>query len=176
MVYKQTKINITKAQLNKALNGKPIKISKDQIGSGSVYLSLHPANRKIVERASIKGSGCCLNLSEGELLSSAEDMGGEGIFGDIWKGLKSGYKWAKKNVIDTPFYQEAIKPVVRGLVQKGLQVAKTAAPGELGKAIDMGSDLIGKETGAFGIKGKKGCCRTKAQRKALLQAKGLYLS
>lgn len=176
MVYKQTKINITQAQLNKAINGKPIKISKDQIGSGSVYLSLHPANRKIVEKASLKGSGCCLNLSEGELLSTAEDMGGEGIFGDIWKGLKSGYKWTKKNIIDTPFYQEAIKPVVRGLVQKGLQVAKTATPGELSKAIDMGSDMIGKETGAFGIKGKKGCCRTKAQRKALLQAKGLYLS
>ena len=176
MVYKQTKINITQAQLNKALHGKPIKINKDQIGSGDLYLSLHPANRKIVEKASLKGSGCCLNLSEGELLASAEDMGGQGIFGDIWKGLKSGYKWAKKNIIDTPIYQKAIKPVVRELVQKGVQIAKTAVPGELGKAIDMGSDLISKETGAFGIKGKKGCCRTKAQRKALLQAKGLYLS
>lgn len=175
MVYKQTKINITQAQLNKALNGKPIKIGKDQIGSGSVYLSLHPANRKIVEKASLKGSGCCLNLSEGELLASAEDMEGQGIFGDIWKGLKSGYKWAKKNIIDTPIYQKAIKPVVRELVQKGVQMAKTVAPSQLGSTIDKGVDLLGKETGAFGIKGKKGG-RTKAQRKALLQAKGLYLS
>lgn len=173
MVYKQTKINITQAQLNKALNGKPIKIGKDQIGSGSVYLSLHPANRKIVEKASLKGSGCCLNLSEGELLASAEDMQGEGIFGDIWKGLKSGYKWAKKNIIDTPIYQKAIKPVVRELVQKGVQMAKTVAPSQLGSTIDKGVDLLGKETGAFGM--KKGG-RTKAQRKALLQAKGLYLS
>lgn len=173
MVYKQTKINITRAQLNKALNGKSIKIGKDQIGSGSVYLSLHPANRRIVEKASLKGSGCCLNLSEGELLASAEDMQGEGIFGDIWKGLKSGYKWAKKNIIDTPIYQKAIKPVVRELVNKGVQMAKTVAPSQLGSTIDKGVNLLGDKTGAFGL--KKGG-RTKAQRKALLEAKGLYLS
>ncbi len=173
MVYVRTKIDITKPQLEKALKGMPIKIAKTQIGSGSCFLSLHPANRKIVEKASLKGGGCCLTLSPGELLATAEDTGGAGIFGDIWKGLKSGYKWAKKNVIDTPFYQEAIKPVVRGLVQKGVQAAKAVAPDELDKAIDMGTKMIGDKTGAFGVKGKK---RTKAQRKALLQAKGLYLS
>lgn len=103
MVYKQIKINITRPQLQKALNGKPVQFNASQIGSGSNYLSLHPANVKIVEKAAMKGSGCVVHLAPGELMATAEDMEGNGIFGDIWKGLKTGYKWTKKNVIDTDF-------------------------------------------------------------------------
>jgi hypothetical protein len=172
MVYKQIKINITRPQLQKALNGKPVQFSASQIGSGSTYLSLHPANVKLVEKAAMKGSGCVINLSEGELMSTAEDMNGEGIFGDIWKGLKSGYKWVKKNVIDTPIYQSTIKPLVRGAVNTGATALKGIAP-QLAPAIDMGVNEIGKQTGAFGMKGKK---RTKTQKKEMLKARGLYLS
>lgn len=169
MVYKQLKINITKAQLDKALKGKPVQFSSAQLGDGKSYLSLHPANAKIVEKAAMKGSGCVINLSPGELMATAEDMGGEGIFGDIWKGLKSGYKWVKKNVIDTDIYQKGLKPIIRGAVNTGATALKGFAP-ELGTAIDMGVNEIGKQTGAFGMK------KTKAQRKAMLQARGLYLS
>lgn len=170
MVYKRIKIDITRPQLQKALNGKPVQFNASQIGSGSSYLSLHPANVKIVEKAAMKGSGCVINLSEGELLSSAEDMEGNGIFGDILKGLKSGYKWVKKNIVDTPIYQQGLKPLVRQAVNTAASAAKSFAP-QLGTAIDMGVNEIGKQTGAFGAPK-----RTKTQKKAMLQARGLYLS
>lgn len=169
MVYKQIKINITRPQLQKALNGKPVQFNASQIGSGSSYLSLHPANVKLVENASMKGAGCVIHLSPGELMATAEDMNGEGIFGDIWKGLKSGYKWVKTNVIDTPIYQSTIKPLVRGVVNTGTTALKSFVPA-LTPAIDLGVNELGKQTGAFGLK------RTKTQKKAMLQARGLYLS
>jgi hypothetical protein len=172
MTYKQIKINITKEQLKKALNGKPVQFKASQLGVGDSYLSLHPANVQKVEKSVMAGRGCCLNLSEGELLSTAEDMGGEGLFGDIWKGLKSGYKWTKKNVIDTPLYQEIVKPLVRGAVDIGETALTTALPSS--KSFVRGiKDKISKETGAFGVKGVR---KTKAQKKALLAGKGLYLS
>ena len=170
MVYKQIKINITRDQLKKALNGKPVSFKKDQLGVGNNYLSLHPANVKIVEKAVMKGSGCVIHMAPGELMATAEDMKGEGIFGDIWNGLKSGYNFVKKNIIDTDIYQKVVKPLVKTAVDTGATALSAMAPG-LAPAINIAKDTIGKETGAFGMKRK-----TKTQKKAMLQAKGLYLS
>ena len=172
-MYKQIKINITRDQLHKALNGKPISFKKEQIGSGTSYLSLHPANVKLVEKASMKGSGCVLHLAPGELMATAEDMNGSGIFGDIWKGLKSGYKFVKKNIVDSDFYQKNLKPLVRQGVEMGKNAAKAYLNNPIANnLIDAASNELSKETGAFGVKPR----RTKTQKKALLQAKGLYLS
>jgi hypothetical protein len=169
MVYQQIKINITREQLNKALKGKPVQFSHSQLGEGNSYLSLHPANVKIVEKAAMKGAGCVLNLAPGELMATAEDMNGSGIFGDIWKGLKSGYNWVKKNVIDTDVYQKTFKPIVRGFVNTGATALKGLAP-NLAPVIDAGVNEIGNQTGAYGLR------KTKAQKKAMLQGRGLYLS
>ena len=166
MVYKRLRINISKAQLQKAIKGKPVKLSNGQLGVGESYLSLHPANAKLVEKAAMKGSGCVIHISPGELLSTAEDMEGKGIFGDIWKGLKSGYNWVKKNVIDTPVYQSTIKPLVRNLVDTGATALASYVP-QAAPAIQMAKEQIGKQTGAFGMKQKK---------YEMLKAKGLYLS
>ncbi len=167
MVYKQVRINITKKQLNQALNGKPIRLLSSQINNGNIALSLHPANIRIIEKALLKGKGCNLHLSEGELLSTAEDMNGEGLFSDIYKGLKSGYSWVKKNIIDSDIYQKALKPIVRRAVDTGLNVVKGSAP-ELGTAIDMARDQIGSKTNAFGV--------NRVGRKKRLAGSGLYLS
>lgn len=167
MVYKQVRINITKKQLNQALNGKPIRLLSSQINNGDIALSLHPANIRIIEKALLKGKGCNLHLSEGELLSTAEDMNGEGLFSDIFKGLRSGYSWVKKNIIDSDIYQKALKPIVRRAVDTGLNVVKGSVP-ELGTAIDMTRDQIGSKTGAFGL--------NRVGRKKRLAGSGLYLS
>lgn len=172
MVYKQIKINITKPQLEKALAGKAVRFAASQLGQGSSYLSLHPANAKLVEKAAMKGSGCVINLTEGELLATHQDMKGEGIFSDIWKGLKSSYNWAKKNVVDTDFYQKSIKPLVRQGVDQGANMLKVKFP-NASNLIDSTVNTLSQKTGAFGVKTKK---RTKAQRKELLAGKGLYLS
>ncbi len=176
MVYKSVKVDIDEKQLNAAKAGKQIRIRPGQIGTGSTFLSLHPANAKIVEKAALKSKGCNIHLSAGELLSTAEDMDGEGLFGDIFKGLKSGYNWVKKNVIDTDLYQKSIKPLVKQVVQKGVQAAQAAAtqyaPGVPTGAISDAVESLGRKTGAFGIR----TGHTKATRKAKLQAAGLYLS
>ena len=169
MVYKQTKIDITRAQLSKALQGKPVRFTKEQFGKGTSMLSLHPANRKIVERAAMKGTGCVLTLSPGELLATYEDMSGYGLFQDILKGLNSGYKWTKKNIIDTPIYQATVKPLVRKAVDLGANALSGFVP-EAAPFVNMAKEELGKKTGAFGLR------RTKAQRHKLLMGKGLYLS
>jgi hypothetical protein len=83
MVYKQIKISITRPQLQKALNGKPVQFSNSQICSGSTYLSLHPANVKLVEKAAMKGAGCVIHLAPGELMATAEDMDCFRIYGRV---------------------------------------------------------------------------------------------
>lgn len=172
MTYKQVRINITRPQLEKALKGLAVRFGASQIGNGENFLSLHPENVKKVEKSAMKGTGCCINLSEGELLASAEDMNGEGIFSDIFKGLKSGYNWTKKNVINTDIYQRGIKPIVKRAVDTGVDVAGAFVP-ELKPALNIVKDKISKETGAFGLRTQK---KSKAQRRQLLVGKGLYLS
>ena len=71
-----------------------------------------------------------------------------------------------------PIYQQNLKPLVRQAVNTAASAAKSFAP-QLGTAIDMGVNEIGKQTGAFGLKRKK---RTKTQRNEMLKGKGLYLS
>jgi hypothetical protein len=170
-MYKQIKINITKAQLDNALKGKPVRFNAEQIGQGPSYLSLHPSNVKIVEKAAMRGKGCTIPLSAGELMATAEDMGGQGIFGDIWKGLKSGYKWVKKNVIDSDIYQKGLKPIVKGLVDQGVNIASQAYP-QAAPVLKLASDKIGKETSAFGLRSRM----TKSKKIEMLRGKGLYLS
>jgi len=170
MVYKQVRINITKKQLDQALNGRPIRLLPGQLGVGQIALSLHPANVRIIEKAVLKGKGCNLHLSEGELLSTAEDMmgmEGEGLFGDIFKGLKSGYSWVKKNIIDSDIYQKGLKPIVRGAVDQGVSALSGQFP-QLGIPLQMAKEELSKKTGAFGVK--------KVSRKKRLEGKGLYLS
>lgn len=170
MVYKRVKVNITEQQLNKAIAGKPVKFSHSQFGNGNSYLSLHPANVKQVEKSVMKGCGCVITISPGELLATAEDMQGKGFFSNIWKGLKSGYNWVKKNVIDSDIYQHALKPLVKQGINAAVQGANAFVPGA-SVALQPIADTIGKETGAFGMKRM-----TKAQKKQVLAGKGLYLS
>lgn len=170
MVYKRVRVNITEAQLNKAIAGKPVMFKKEQFGNGDSYLSLHPANVKLIEKSVMKGKGCCIHISPGELMSTAEDMQGKGFFGNIWKGLKSGYNWVKKNIINSDVYQQAIKPLVRQGVNAAVAAANTAYPGSAAALAPI-ANKIGEKTGAFGVKRL-----TKAQKKEFLRGKGLYLS
>lgn len=151
-MYKPARINLTPTQIKKVIDGKPIRFTAAQLNSGDKVVMLHPANHSAYKKATMKGKGLTMTISPAEVLSTIEsDMEGTGFFGDLWKGLKSGYNWVKKNIIDTPFYQEALKPVVRGLVDKGVAAAKAIAPDEIDKAIDVGTRMIGDKTGAFGV-------------------------
>lgn len=161
--YKPAKVNLTEAQAKKIIRQEPVRISAGQIGAGDKVILLHPENHAKLSKAKRAGRGVVLYMSAGEVLSTVEsEMEGTGIFSSIWKGLKSGYKWAKKNIIDTDLYQGALKP----LVKRGVKIAEGAAKTFAGNtpegnaAIEGIVGKIGSETGAFGIrkgsnKGKK---------------------
>lgn len=148
MVYKPARIDFTDAQIRKAVQGKPVRIAANQIGKGSKVVLLHPVQHRVVSKAGMAGRGCTVELSPGEILSTVEsDMDGTGFFGDIWKGLKSGYNWVKKNVIDTDIYQKTIKP----LVKQGVSTLSGMVPAEYRPISDALVGEIGKQTGAFGV-------------------------
>jgi len=151
MVYKAARIDFTDAQIKKAIAGKPIRLAANQVGKGTKVVFLHPVQHRVVSKAGMAGRGCTIELSPAEILTTVEsDMEGTGFFGDLWKGLKSGYSWVKKNVIYTPLYQQAVKPLVRQAVNTGATALSVMAP-QAAPFINMAKDKIGSKTGAFGI-------------------------
>lgn len=155
MAYSRIKIQLTEAQAKKALSGKPIRVTASQIGKGSEYVSLHPANAKIVEKAAMKGSGCNIHLSEGELADTADSMNGAGFWGDVFKKIKQGWNVLKNSGILTAAADAAVAPLA----------AYTGQP-----ALVAGTRNLLKKTTGVGVR------MTKAQKAEKLKGMGLYLS
>jgi hypothetical protein len=156
MVYRRIKVNITEAQAKKALAGKPIRIAPSQIGQGTQFVSFHPANAKIIERAAMKGSGCNIHMSCGELADTAHNMNGAGFWGSLWKGIRKGFNWLKDSGTLSAAADAAVAPLA----------AYTGQPG-----IVAGARKLLKDTTGVGIKKM-----TKTQRREVLKGRGLYLS
>ncbi len=154
--YKPARLDLTDAQIKKIIRQEPIKITSKQIGVGSKVILLHPENHMKLSKAKKAGRGAVLYLSPGEVLATVEsEMDGTGFLQDVWRGLKSGYNWVKKNIIDTPIYQGAIKPLVKQGVNVLAGIAKTATGNSPAgnTAIDAVVGEVGNKTGAFGLKG-----------------------
>lgn len=154
-MYKQIKIDITEPQARAALLGKTFRVKPSQIGSGTTFISLHPANVKAVEKAALKGSGMSLNLSPGELADTAMRLDGSGFWGSIWNTLKKGWKVLKNSGAATALADAAVAPL-----------AAVVGP----QAATLGRKVFKNLTGASVNRS------TKASRRELLQGKGLYLS
>jgi len=98
----------------------------------------------------MKQKGCRISMTPHEL-----ECSGEGLK-EFWEKLKNVGKAIKEKVIDTPFYQQNIKPIARQLVNQGLQLAGPTI-GPQGQMIAQKAvDAIGEQTGAFGIHQRKG--------------------
>jgi hypothetical protein len=142
-------VQLTKAQFNKLKSGKPVQLQNSAISGGALKhrLALHPANAKKVKSA-IKGHrGVRLQLSPYEF-----EQSGEGLM-DFFRSIKKGYDWAKKNVIDSDFYQKNIKPLARKAVDAGV-LALTPELGPLAPLAQAGVNKLGEVTGAYGLKGR----------------------
>lgn len=155
MVYKRLRINITEAQVNQALKGKSVRLKPSQINSGETFLSLHPLNAKKIENALLKKKGATIYLTQGELATTAQDMGGSGFWDNVWKGLKSVWKVLKDTGALSGLADMAVAPVA----------AYTGSP-----AVATAGRKLLRDTTGIGVR------MTKADKNAQLKAAGIYLS
>lgn len=145
-MYHKVPLTLTESQFKKMRAGHPIQLAHHQIGHGMHrhHLMLHPENAKKVAGAIRKQKGCRIHVSPHEFEAS-----GEGIM-DFFNKIKDAGNWLKSKVIDTPFYQQNVKPLVRQAVDTGL----AAIAPRLGSASNLatqGVHALGEKTGAFGI-------------------------
>jgi len=105
------KLNLSEAQIRKALKGQPVQVSNAQMGSGMNF-NFHPSNLKKLAKAHRLGKGVRLSLTGGEL----GDMEGGNIFKSINKTVNKGAKSVGRTI-----KKEAKKTINRGLkdVEKG---------------------------------------------------------
>ena len=97
MAYKPANINLTKQQILKAAQGKPIRVHNSQLAKGSNVILLHPTNYKLIEQSVRKGKGITLHLAPGEL-NATLDSNLEGTGFIDWLKDKA-WPWLKKNVL-----------------------------------------------------------------------------
>lgn len=144
-MYHRIPLTLTHSQFKKMKAGHPIQLSSSQIGGGmhKHHLMLHPENAKKVAGAIRKNKGVRIYVSPHEFEAS-----GEGIM-DFFNKIKEGAQWVKNKIVDTPFYQQNLRPVARNLVNQGIEQF-VPVPGR--EIAHKAANVLGEKTGAFGIK------------------------
>lgn len=159
------KINLSEAQVMAALKGKRIKVAPSQINTGNTFISLHPVNAKLVEKAFLHKKGFLLTLSHGELADTAQRMSGSGSFWkNVWGVLKKGWNVLKDSGLLTTAADAAVAPLA----------AYTGQP-----ALVAGARKLLKDTTGVGVDQQMEASRKrmiKADRFAQMKASGIYLS
>lgn len=138
-------LTLTENQVRKLIKGLPIQLAKDQLMKSEHYLMLHPETHKKVIAAKTKGRGVRITLTHPEIMAS-----GSG-FMDILRKIGKAAMWVKDKVIDTPFYQQTVKPEIRSLVDAGKTAAAAVLPAPISNIANAGIDKIGQVTNAFGL-------------------------
>ncbi|ETM42123.1 hypothetical protein L914_12176 [Phytophthora nicotianae] len=94
-MYKEFKVDFTRAQALKILQGKPVRLSADQIGKGHSH-NFHPENYKKLMKVRQAHKGLTLSMTHGEVFSTHQSgLSGSGFWGDLWNGVKKGAKYLK---------------------------------------------------------------------------------
>ena len=144
-MYHKVPLTLTESQFKKMRAGHPIQLAHHQIGGGAIHrhhLMLHPENAKKVAGAIRKQKGVRIHVSPYEFEAS-----GEGIM-DFFNKIKDAAQWVKNKIIDTPFYQQNLRPLAKNLVNLGIDNFVPAAARQVAR---QAADFAGEKTGAFGI-------------------------
>lgn len=155
-MYAKVPVTLKKAQFHKLKSGKPIQLAAHQIGGPQKHhLMLHPVTAKKVALAIRKGAGVRVQMSPHEFETTAQGNGFLDFFKDLGNNIKKGVDWVKSNVIDSPFYQQNVRPLVRDAINSGVAaLAPTIGP----KGVALANASVGalsNSTSAFGLKGKR---------------------
>jgi len=136
-------MRLTAPQAKKLMKGGVIQLKPAALKDNAHYLILEKKTANKVRRAQRAGTGCRIQLSPQEMHHS-----GEGIM-DFFNKIKEGAQWVKNKIIDTPFYQQNIRPTAKNLVNQGIDTFVPAPGREIAR---KASDFVGEQTGAFGIR------------------------
>ncbi len=139
--FHKVPMTLTRANMMKLAKGKTCQLAHHQISHGVQHKHALVLPHKLAKRVQNAAKN-----KKGIRLSIAKDqMEGSGIF-DF---LKKAGSWIKKNVIDTPFYQNTIRPIAKDIVKAGIN---TFVPTPLRGVAQQGADFIGDKTGGFGLR------------------------
>lgn len=158
-MYQQVPVSITGPQLKKLWQGHPVQLSADQLRQCTGMCKTHPLTAKKMHRAAMKGSGVRVQMSPEEIMMTGSGWGSDAwnwfkekvpqAFNYLVENVPKAARYVKENVIDSPFYQEKIRPVIREKLE-GLAESKPYANYTV-PAIEYAGDY----TGAFGVKGRR---------------------
>jgi hypothetical protein len=130
------KLNLTEAQIKKALKGMPVQVKYAQMGSGMNF-NFHPSNLKKLAKAHRLGKGVRISLTGGEL----GDMEGGNMFKSISRTVNKGAKSVGRSIKN-----EANKTINRGLhdIEKGATKYINKADREARKYVNKGINEVEK--------------------------------
>lgn len=159
----QIPLKLTESNVRKMVKGYPIQLSKAQLDGTDHFLRVHPLTHKKIMQAKTK-KGVRLHLTPQEVSDS-----GEG-FRDIWNKISKGAAWVKQNVIDTPIYQSAVKPILRKGIDNVASVVESRFPVAT-PLIEASINKLSDVTGAFGLENPSKVAKNKKVSRATKNTK-----
>jgi hypothetical protein len=140
-------VTLTKKQATRLMHGHTVQLKHENISHGRQHqhhLVLHHENVKKVHKAARNSKGCRLALSPEEI----HHCMGSGIF-DF---SKNAWNTVKNKVIDTPFYQNTVRPLAKQGVNTLIDNFVPAAARDVAH---KAADFAGDKTRAFGLRPHK---------------------
>lgn len=148
-------IRLSPAQVRKLVKGHSVQLSKSAVKGGEYTLDVHPVIYNRIMKARKQNKGLRLMLSEEEIAGSGLKEWLQGLY----EGGKKAYDVAKK--IYEPF-KPILAPILRqgaqNLAEQGISKLASKSPNAASLVSQLSPsaiDLIGKKTGAFGMKSYK---------------------
>lgn len=148
-IMEKVHLKLTLPQAKKLMKGGTIQLSPNAVRDDSHYLILSKKTANKVRRAHKAGTGCRINLSQEEMHHSGKGIGD--FFKNAFNKIKEGADWVKTKIIDTPEYQQYIKPIVRQGVDTGMQLLSPRL-GTAGPTANAAVNKFGELSGAYGIR------------------------
>lgn len=143
---------IAEQALANLMSGKPARLSRTTVKGKGLPLKLEMPNYMKIIQAKSKGKGCVLCMTPEE-----REMNGSGLK-EIFGKIKEGAQWIKEKVVDTPFYQSTIKPIVRKTLEQGISMIPNATAQEVAR---KGLEATSAKWGAWGQGGAMDVIQTK---------------
>jgi hypothetical protein len=135
---------IAQKALSNMMMGLPAKLTKREVSGKGLKLMLEPTNYRKLMSGKMNGKGVSITLTDRE-----REYNGEGLK-EVWEKVKEGAKWVKDKVVDTPFYQQNLRPLVRKAIETGITLVPNATAQDL---LRKGVEETSGRWGAWGVKG-----------------------